>query len=216
MLNNPLIESADKGDPESQYLLGTALLAGDGCTADAGKAAEWFSRSAEQGYAPAKRELAMMHLTGDGADPVAAYTMMSEAAKGMDPNAMYNLAIMYERGIGVKQDLYESLKLLAYAAEMNCPGAEQDAERVSSMISEGRCRNLRSRPLLHLDISDVDVEAACCKDMLELMLNGSVFLADTYQGPELIGTDENGAEEIMTACPSCGKKIRRVRHDKVY
>lgn len=213
-----LESAAESGDMESQYLLGVAYCTGQNRNVDFKEGAKWLKLSADQGYLAAKRELGILYLTGEGVDADAdkAYPLLSEAARESDPNAMYHLAFMYEKGVGVKKDLYEALKLLAFAANMEYPGADEDADRVEEMICREREKKLKARPLLNLDISDVDVEAACCKPMFESILNGEIYVEDTYQGPELIGEDDKGFEVIITQCPFCGKKIRRVGRDKEY
>ncbi len=214
-----LLEIARDGDPESQYKIGIAYcLDQEGVGVNYVKAAEWFQLAADQGFLPAKRELGIMYLTGDGVeiDPAKAYKLLSDAAQALDPNAMYHLALMYEKGIGINIDLYEAIKLLAYAATAGYPGAEQDAERVDEMISKKRISDLRSRPLLNLEMSDVDVMAACCKPMLDAMMDETIVVMDTFGGPQLIGEDEDGNDLPLNRCPFCGKPVKRVPRDKEY
>ncbi len=211
-----LLREAQEGDAEAQYKLGIAYCTANGVEEDFTEAAKWFQKAVDQNFLPAKRELGIMHLTGEGVeiDAAIAYSMISEASKALDPNAMYHLALMYEKGIGIKPDLYEAVKLLAYAAEMDYPGAEEDAERIDNIIRMERERKLKSRPLLNLDITDVDVEAACCKKMLDSMLGEKTVVMDTFDGPQLIGEDGDGNDIVLNKCPYCGKSIRRVSRDK--
>jgi hypothetical protein len=65
-------------------------------------------------------------------------------------------------------------------------------------------------------VSNIGIEAACCKKMLDSALSGSIEVVDTYQGPELVGEDENGFEIILKECPFCKKKIRKVPADRSY
>jgi len=219
MVSGSLLKNANEGDAESQYKLGIAYCLGEeGYPVDYNKAAEWFQKAVDQDFLPAKRELGIMYITGDGvkADPKKAYALLSEAAHALDPNAMYHLALMYERGIGTEKDLYEAVKLLAYAASTDYPGADIDAERINDMITEKRIKDLKSRPLLNLEISDVDVMAACCKPMFDAMIDENIVVMDTYEGPQLIGEDENGNDMPINRCPFCGKSVRRVPRDKKY
>ncbi|MDR3205934.1 MAG: SEL1-like repeat protein [Candidatus Methanoplasma sp.] len=208
-------ESVDS-DADSLYREGIAIMTGS--SPDTDRAAALFAAAAEAGSIPAKRELGLMHITGSGvkADPVRAYNLISEAAVALDPTAMYDLALMYECGIGTEKDIYEAIRMMAFAADAGCPDAEAEARRMDSAITAEREAKLRSRPLLNLDVSDVDVEAACCKRMFDGALEGSISVVDTYKGPELVMTDENGIESIVVKCPFCGKGVRRVPRDKKY
>lgn len=219
MVSDALLQNAENGDADAMYKIGLEYCLGTGGSeVDMNKAAQWFQKAVDHGSLPAKRELGIMYLSGEGvpANAEKAYPLILDAAHAMDPNAMYHLAFMYERGIGVKKDLYEAIKLLAYAASVDYPGADMDADRIYAEIVKERNKNLRARPLLHLEISDVDVMAACCKPMLDDMLNENTVVMDTYEGPQLIGEDEAGNEVALVKCPHCGKPVKRVPRDKKY
>lgn len=219
MVSDALLQDSDNGDADAMYKIGLEYCLGsDSTSVDMKKAAEWFQKAIDHGSLAAKRELGIMYLTGEGVvvDAAKAYSLLQAAAYAMDPNAMYHLALMYEKGIGVKKDLYEAIKLLAYAASVDYPGADMDADRIYAEIVKERNRGLKSRPLLHLEISEVDVMAACCKPMLEDMLNENTVVMDTYEGPQLIGEDGDGNEVALTKCPHCGKPVKRVPRDKKY
>jgi len=55
---------ADAGDAPSRYNLGVRLLKGEASNQDPSEAARLFTAAARQGYAPAQRQLANMHLRG--------------------------------------------------------------------------------------------------------------------------------------------------------
>lgn len=203
-------------DPSVTYDLGIAYCTGEGRPKDSREGAKYLQLAADKGYIPAKRDLATLYLNGDGVPPDAkkGYALMKEAADAVDPAALYCLALMYEKGLGVEKDLYEALKLMAYAAGAEYEGAEADADRIEALIDADRAARLKSRPVLNLEVSDVDVEAACCKKMLDGMLNGDFYVADTFEGPELLTMDEAGFETAITKCPFCGKPAKRVARDK--
>lgn len=160
----------------------------------------------------------MLYLNGIGVDKDVkkAHSLFSEASLMLDPHSMYNLGIMYERGIGVEPDDHEALRLLAFAANLGYPGAEEDADRLERIITANRCRRLKSRPVLNLEISDIEVEAACCKQMLDAAMEGSIAVVETYKGPGLVGDDDDGFEIIYNECPFCGKGVKIVPRDKIY
>lgn len=200
-------------DPEYIYTIGMRKMD----TGDYESGVKDLKRSADMGHLPAKRDLGISYLNGLGVDkdPVKAYPLIKEAADSMDPNATYHLALMYEIGAGVEEDLYEALKLMAFAVGSNLRDAEHDAYRIESKIDAKRADRLNSRPVLNLEVSDVDVEAACCKKMLDAMLADEVYVEDTFKGPMLIQADDDG-ETPITKCPFCGKPAKRVERTKRY
>lgn len=218
MATDNLAEKAQNGDMESQYKLGLNYIYGNDVPKDAAKAAEYFKMAADQGYIPARRELGILLAAGEGVekDMDTAIQYLSEAADQLDPSALYHLGIMYEHGIGVEKDLQKCVRMLAYAAEMGFPGADTDAERVDKILYEERKKKLRARPLLHLQISDVDVEAACCKQMLDKLLDEEIVFIDSYKGPALLGEDKDGMDSVLDECPFCGAKVQIIPRDTKF
>ena len=78
----------------------------EGVEKDFGKAAEWFTKAAEQGNANAQNNLGMMYKKGlgvgkDFGKAVEWYTTAAEQGKA---NAQNNLGMMYKKGLGVEKD----------------------------------------------------------------------------------------------------------------
>ena len=213
-----LEHEALEGDMNAQYQLGIQYLYGTNVEKDTAKAAEWFSRAAAQGLVPAIRELGILTTAGDGVDPdpEKGAALLGKAADELDPSAMYHLGIMFEKGIGVPRDMQKAVRLLAYAAMMGYPGADIDAQRLDDILTEERNRKLKSRPVFKLQLSDADVEAACCAKMLEDLLDQYMVFTESEEGPALLGDDANGIENVFHACPYCGAKIEIVPRDKKY
>jgi len=213
-----LIELAENGDAESQYKLGLNFIYGTNGPKDSSRAAKWFKKASDQGFIPARRELGILLAAGDGVEPdmETAIKYLSDAADELDPSALYHLGLMYEIGIGVPKDMQKAVRMLAYAAEMRYPGADLDAERVDKILYEERKKKLRARPLLNLQISDVDVEAACCKPMLDKLLNEEIVFIDSYKGPALLGEDKDGMDAVLDCCPFCGAKIQIIPRDTKF
>ena len=218
MDSDNLIDKATAGDAESQYKLGLNYIYGTDVPKDPATAASWFRKSADQGYLPARRELGILLASGEAGEVNMdkAIEYLSEAADQLDPSALYHLGLMYEVGIGVPKDLQKAVRCLAYAAEMGFPGADTDAERVDKILYEERKKKLRARPLLNLQISDVDVEAACCKAMLDKLLDEEIVFIDSYKGPALLGEDKDGMDTVLECCPFCGAKIQLIPHDTKF
>jgi hypothetical protein len=218
MTQETILQRAEAGDAEAQYQLGLNYIYATDAPKDPAKAAEWFSKAAEQGFIPAMREMGILLASGDGVeqDFEKALKYLSPAADQLDPSALYHLGLMYENGIGVPKDMQKAVRMLAYAAEMGFPGADIDAERVDSILTEERNRKLRARPILKLQISDVDVEAACCKRMLDDLLEQNIVFIDSYKGPALLGEDKDGMDAVLECCPYCGAKIQLIPHDTKF
>jgi len=202
--------------PESLYEKGMECMKGS--VSDHARAVDYLNAASKTGYIPAMRELGLMYLNGMGVDRDynRAFDLLSEAAGSMDPHSMYGLASMHEKGLGIDKDLYKALRFFAFAANMGIFGAEMDADRVEELIRTDRRNKLKARPVLNLEISDVDIEAACCKLMLDNALNDTIYVIETYQGPELVSEDEDGFEVVLEKCPFCGKKVKRVLRNKKY
>lgn len=80
---------AEKGDASARYNLAVRLLNGDHANRDPSEAARLFTLSARQGYAPAQRQLAQMHLRGQAVakSKVIAHAWLNLAAKSTGDEA---------------------------------------------------------------------------------------------------------------------------------
>ena len=97
-----LEQRAQNGDAQAQYDLGLSFLKGMGIGKNMEKAILWISRSAQQGYAPAQSEYGFMLYQAERF-PEAAQFYRKSADQGYG-EGLYNLAVCYERGQGVRQD----------------------------------------------------------------------------------------------------------------
>lgn len=61
-----ILSRAAKGDPVAQDLVGKHYEEGDGVPRDSAKAAKWYFRGAQQGYAQAQNDLGYLYLKGEG------------------------------------------------------------------------------------------------------------------------------------------------------
>ena len=217
-MTDSILERAQAGDAEAQYQIGLKHIYGTDAPKDSSEAARWFAKAAEQGYLPAKREMGILLASGDGVeqDLETAVSYLSQAADQLDPSALYHLGLMYEIGMGVPKDLQKAVRMLAYAAEMGFPGADIDAERIDNILTAERNRKLRARPILKLQISDVDVEAACCKRMLDALLAQDIVFIDSYKGPALLGEDKDGMDAVLDSCPFCGARVQQIPRDTKF
>ena len=81
---------------------------------------------------------------------------------------------------------------------------------------ERRGRKLRARPILNLEISDEDVEAVCCRQMLDSVIGGTIGVFATYNGTEFLIENEEEVKVVCEECPFCGKKPKKVSKYKIY
>ena len=97
---------ADGGDPTAQYWLGIACARGWGAKKDEAQAAQWFDKSARQGYVPAQCNLGFCYEKGLGVEKDAAQAAKwyRKSAEQGDKNAQLALADCYANGLGVPKN----------------------------------------------------------------------------------------------------------------
>ena len=115
---------ADQGDARAQSYLGDLHLNGLGVPQDVKIATKWYTLAAEQGYAEAQNNLAVIsseRLFGRGyKDAIKWYTLAAE--QGYAP-AQLGLGAMYDNGWGVSRDPNIAIKWYTLAAEQGyAPG----------------------------------------------------------------------------------------------
>jgi len=110
---------ASAGDPEAHCNLGVLHERGLGVPEDLVKAADWYSRSAGQGYAVARFNLGFMKLHGKEVpgDVPGALELIREAAEGGTVEAQHCLGRLYLEGHGVDPDPSQAAIWLARAAD---------------------------------------------------------------------------------------------------
>ena len=119
---------ADKGSREAQWFLGRCHELGYGVRRDRVAAEKWMRKSADQGFALAQNNLAM--LDDNRAVPVEInprprptpspeVELYRKAADQGEPIAQINLARRYETGLGVKADIQQAIRLYTRAADKN-------------------------------------------------------------------------------------------------
>ncbi|WP_287097784.1 tetratricopeptide repeat protein, partial [Mesorhizobium sp.] len=111
---------ADKGDPEAEFHIGRMYHFGQGAIKkDLKKAAEWYSKSADQRFARAQNNLAVLYVQGDGVpkDVAKAVELYRKAADQGFAHAQTNLANAFRWGQGVPQDHGKAAELYRKAAD---------------------------------------------------------------------------------------------------
>ncbi len=112
-------KSAELGDPQGQYNLGTLYAQGLVVQEDYSEALKWFRKSAGQGYDQAQYNLGVMYSQGLGVTQnyTEALKWFSKSADQGYAQGQYNLGIMYYNGLGVQQNYTEAMKWFRKAAE---------------------------------------------------------------------------------------------------
>lgn len=107
-----MMEDAEKGVVEAQYLLAIKYTYGQGVLPDSKEAAKWYRLASEQGY---MAKTYIYHLASKNV-PEALKVMMDDAEKGV-VEAQINLGLMYEFGQVFPQDYKEAFKWYRLVSE---------------------------------------------------------------------------------------------------
>jgi hypothetical protein len=115
-ISDSLFQRAQKGDLESQYLLGIAYLNGEGVSQNGAEAFKWVRTAAEHGHAKAQFDMGELYRArgNNHAEAVKWYRM---AAKQGNTDAQFALGLIYGFGQGVPKDCVEAVKWYRMAAE---------------------------------------------------------------------------------------------------
>ena len=128
-----LLPHAESGDPLAQYMIGRMYFYGQALPQDSAQAADWYRRSAMQGYVPAQLAygIALDGGWGVARDPGMAVRWYRRAAYQGDPSAMWRLAYHHRRGLGVPRDLAEAWAWFDRLAALGDPRAAVERDWLS-------------------------------------------------------------------------------------
>ena len=124
-------KAAAQGHNEAQFMLASMLERGAGVEKDEAKATALYRQAASGGHVRAMHNLGAMLLKNASALSYreAAAWFEQAAAKGF-PDSQYNLALLYEHGLGIEQDLLRAYQWYAEAAKAGVKEAAAQAERL--------------------------------------------------------------------------------------
>lgn len=127
-----LERDAADGDALAQHELGVRYLTGRGVIPDTVKSSVWLRRAAEQGYAPAAYNYALLLANGWGVewDPFQAYALFLRAARQGMPEAQFVVGVFHTDDLVVKQNWKEAHRWMSLAAESGNEGAKRGAEEI--------------------------------------------------------------------------------------
>ncbi len=130
------LPAATGGDPRAEFYVGSFYERGPASTRDLTKAAEWYRKSADQGYAPSQVNLGYMFARGLGVpkDLGEAAAWYLKAAQQDDSTAEQYLASLYRDGRGVARNEREAFNWY-YRSAQN--GNAYGAWGLASMYEKG-------------------------------------------------------------------------------
>ena len=133
-----LLDKAEKGDLESQILLGRAYLGARGTAQDYGKAAAWLQKAADRGHPSAQTILGTMYMSGQGVrkDAGAAVSWFRKAAEQHYAAGEGSLGWAYCLGEGVPQNNDKAIEWLLKSAEKDNALAQV---RLGYAYRDGNC-----------------------------------------------------------------------------
>ena len=122
--------AAENGSPAAAFNLGLAYAKGTGTTSDPKKAGHWFIRAADSGSLEAQFALGVLHL--NSAEFAPAFSNFERAATGGLSRAQFNLALMYESGVGCERNLDQAIMWFKRAAAADLEAASDALRRLDS------------------------------------------------------------------------------------
>ena len=118
---------ADRDNKVAQYDLGNCYYNGIGVEMDAPRAVSWFTKAAEQGYAPAQYAMSERYRYGRGVEQndQKSFEWMKRAAEQNYLYAQTSVASKYATGEGVTKDPVQGANWTRKAADQGSPGDQK-------------------------------------------------------------------------------------------
>jgi localization factor PodJL len=150
-------KAAEKGHNEAQFMLASLYERGEGVKKDEATAIALYKKAAGAGHVRAMHNLGAMLLkqaqeqsVHDAAAAVLSYreagVWFERAAKVGFADSQYNLAVLYERGLGIEQDLLRAYQWYVQAAKAGVKEAAIQAERLRRTMPSAQNSTGAGRP----------------------------------------------------------------------
>jgi localization factor PodJL len=132
-----LARAADQGHAESQFVLASLYERGDGVQKDESQARDMYRKAASTGHTRAMHNLGVLLSAQDTPKGYveAAGWFMSAATAGL-ADSQFNLALLYERGLGLQQDLRKAYFWYQVASLAGDKEAARQAERLKRQLPD--------------------------------------------------------------------------------
>lgn len=122
-LSEEILQLAENGNPEMQWVVGNCFYDGRGVEINYSKAAEWFKKSADQGYPGGQASLGFLYLNGLGGlekDPKLGFEWIQKSVEQEDARGWFTLGQYYRLA---ERNSTEAFQHWTKAAEMGYPPA---------------------------------------------------------------------------------------------
>jgi hypothetical protein len=118
-----IIQGAEDGNIEAQYILGGMYEIGLGVARNDGQCAHWWREASDQGHAGSQKALGSMYFSGRGVpqDYAKSMELYLMAAEQGHPHAQKYVALGYQRGMGLPLDPEKAAYWKAEAAKQIGP-----------------------------------------------------------------------------------------------
>lgn len=150
--------AAAKGLAPAQYRMGAILERGTGVPIDIEKARQWYERAAAAGNVRAMHNAAV--LLANVRSPKDSYEkaarLFVEAASHNLKDSQFNIALLYERGLGVGQDLGEALFWYTLAARQDDADAAAKAKTLENTLPKQVTQQVKARLAAFVPKRDID------------------------------------------------------------
>ncbi len=132
-------KAASQGHNEAQFMLASMYERGMGVEKDEPRAIALYKEAASAGHVRAMHNLGAMLLKNASAQSYReAAGWFERAAKQGFPDSQYNLALLYEHGLGIEQDLARAYQWYVEAAKAGVKEATVQAERLRRTLPSAR------------------------------------------------------------------------------
>lgn len=141
-----LARAADQGHTESQFVLASLFEHGTGVTKDEGKARDLYRKAASAGHIRAMHNLGVLISSQDTTQDYqeAAGWFASAAMAGLT-DSQFNLALLYERGLGLQQSNQKAYFWYQVASLAGDKEAARRAERLKRLLPEAETQAAAER-----------------------------------------------------------------------
>ncbi len=130
-----LAKAAGQGHTEAQFVLASLFEHGAGVVKDEGQAIELYRKAATAGHIRAMHNLGvLLSARASPQDYREAASWFNQAALAGLAGSQYNLALLYERGLGIEQDLSRAYFWYRAAAKGGDREATKQAERLKRTL----------------------------------------------------------------------------------
>jgi localization factor PodJL len=130
-----LSRAADQGHVEAQFMLASLFERGAGVSKDEAQAIALYRKAAAGGHVRAMHNLGvLLSARGWAQDYREAAGWFNRAAQAGLADSQYNLALLYERGLGVEQDLSRAYFWYSVAAKAGDKEATRQAGRLKRTL----------------------------------------------------------------------------------